>query len=335
MKAKLRKLYSWNTIKLLLALGLIVFVIQKIDLSYIPELSERMSWFWFFARVAFFFLLLFLKALQYYMVIDDDIGYRDMLNVVVWQNIISNFISNTAGIASYMTMLKADKKVKLTRSGITFLMVKFGDVLIVGIYLLLSSKMVEEEIQSLQSLTILIIMGIIFGIGLVITTIIFRESFINLIERMLILMRLEKISIIQRGLDALHSLAQEKQKKIFSMLQKSVLTSALYMTATMMYSYTVVGIFDLPIKVWENIYITSILQLISFVPIQVLGGLGITEVSMVYLYGVFGINPVEMAAVSLGVRALFYLLNGMLLFYIPINVLIQKKHKNEGVTRAK
>lgn len=334
MKEKLKKLYSWNTIKLLLAIGLIVFVIQKIDLSYIPELSERMSWLWFFARVAFFFLLLFLKAFQYYTVIDDDISYRDMLTVVVWQNIVSNFISNTAGIASYMTMLKADKKVKLTRSGITFLMVKFGDVLIVGIYLLFSSKIVWEEIQPLQNLTILIIMGIVFGIGLVMTTIIFRESFINLVEKGLILIRIDEFSLVQHGLDTLHSLAQEKQQKIFSMLKKSVLTSALYMTVTMMYSYTVVGIFNLPIKIWENMYITSILQLISFVPIQILGGLGVTEVSMVYLYGVFGIDPVEMAAVSLGVRALFYLLNGMLLFYIPINALMQRKNKDEVSTRA-
>ncbi|MBT3320875.1 MAG: hypothetical protein HN392_01180 [Anaerolineae bacterium] len=65
------------------------------------------------------------------------------------------------------------------------------------------------------------------------------------------------------------------------------------MSITMIYAYSIIGIFNLPVDIIETIYVMSLMQLISFIPIQVLGGLGISEITIVYLYGVFGINHAE------------------------------------------
>ena len=130
----------------------------------------------------------------------------------------------------------------------------------------------------------------------------------------------------------LDSLAEEEQDSIFSMLRIGALTSFIYMTLTMAYAYTNVGIFNLPISAWEAIYASSLEQMVSFVPIQVLGGLGVTDLTIVYLYGVFGIDQAEMSAVALGIRALFYLMNAAILLYIPINALLQKKNADKDIS---
>ena len=328
MIEKLRKLSLWNIVKFLLAIGLVIFVVKKTDFAQIILLSKRLSWTWLSFRAIFFIILILLKSFQYYSLI-GGVHYKDVLNVVVWQNAISNFISNSAGIASYMTMLKAEQNVKLTRSGFTFVIVKFGDLLTICLYLIFSAIVVWNQIQPLQSLTILLVLGILSGLGIFLITILLRERFVNFVERILAWLKLDRFSLVSRGLEMLRSLAEENQQVIFSLLRTGIFTSLIYMSATMVYAYTIIGIFDLPIGIWSSIYITTLLQLVSFVPIQVLGGLGVSDLTMVYLFGIFGISQAEMSAISLGVRALFYTMNALMLLYIPINALIQKKKRKD------
>ncbi len=324
MIKKLRKLNLWDTLKFLLAIGLVLFVVKKTDLSQIARLSQNLSWTWLAFRTLFFVLLIFLKSLQYYSLI-GGVHYKNVFNIVIWQSAISNFISNSAGIASYMTMLKAEQNVKLTRSGIIFIIVKFGDLLIICLYLIFSAIVVWDQVQPLHTLTVLLVLLILFGLSVFLITILLRERFVAFVEKILVRLKLDRFSLVTRGLELLRSLSEENQEVILSLLKTAIWTSAIYMSATMAYAYAVIGIFNLPIGIWASIYLTTLLQLVSFIPIQVLGGLGTSDLTMVYLFGVFGIPQAEMSAISLGVRTLAYLMNALILLYIPVNALIQKK----------
>jgi len=328
MIEKLRKLSLWNIVKFLLAIGLVVFITKKTDFAQIVLLSKRLSWTWLAFRTIFFGLLILLKSFQYYSLI-GGVRYKDVLNVVVWQSAISSFISNSAGIASYMTMLKAEQNVKLTRSGIIFLIVKFGDLLTICLYLILSAIMVWDQIKPLQNLTIFLVFGILLGLGIFLITILLRERFVSFVERVMVWLKLDRFSLVSRGLEMLGSLAKEDQQVIFSLLRTGVFTSLIYMSATMVFAYTVIGLFDLPVGIWSSIYITALLQLVSFTPILVLGGLGVSDLTMVYLFDIFGVAQAEMSAISLGVRTLSYLMNAMILLYIPLNALFQKKKRKD------
>jgi uncharacterized membrane protein YbhN (UPF0104 family) len=67
------------------------------------------------------------------------------------------------------------------------------------------------------------------------------------------------------------------------------------------------------------------LQLISYLPIQVFGGLGLTETSMLYFYGFFHSPQVELAAILIGMRLLFYLENLLVLIYLPLHSLFSRR----------
>jgi len=73
------------------------------------------------------------------------------------------------------------------------------------------------------------------------------------------------------------------------------------------------------------IFVNSWIQLISWIPIQVFGGLGVMETSQVYLYGLFGIPAAQMATVSVGLRVTLYLFNLISLLYLPSQAFFRRK----------
>jgi hypothetical protein len=246
---------------------------------------------------------------------------------VIWQNAISNFIATSAGIVSYMGMLKAEQNVKLSRSGIIFLITKFGDLLVICLYLGISAGLVWNQIKTLQILTILLISGILLGAAIFLITIIWRERFVNSISRALAYLKLDHLPWVSRGIETLQSLALEKRGTISTMLRTGILMSLVYMTVTMISSIAGIWMFGVRISVAPLIYVASLMQLISFVPIQVLGGLGVIELTSVYFYSFFGLDQGEMSAVMLGLRAVFYLMNAAILLYLPISALFERNRK--------
>ncbi len=315
---------SWNLAKLFLAVLLIFFVISKTNLAQIKILTSDIAWGWFVLHFLSFLVMTILKALQYHVLIGKGTKYKEVLRIVIWQNAISNFISNSAGVASYMAMLKAEQNVKLTRSGVVFLITKFGDLLAICLYLAVSAALVWNQIQLLRWITVLLVIGMLLGLAAFLVTVLWRDRFVAAVADVLASLKLDRFSLVSRGIEVLRSLAQEKQVIIFNMLQTGVLMSFIYMTVTMVYTYTSIRMFNVQLGVWPLVYVAALMQLVSFVPVQVLGGLGVTELTSVYLYSFFGLDQGKMSAVMLGWRAAFYLMNAFLLVYLPISAFLKK-----------
>ncbi len=74
-----------------------------------------------------------------------------------------------------------------------------------------------------------------------------------------------------------------------------------------------------------TMFANTLLQLISYLPIQVFGGLGLTETSMLYFYSYFLPHQAELAAALIGIRLLFYLENLLVLLYLPLQSLRSRR----------
>ena len=71
----------------------------------------------------------------------------------------------------------------------------------------------------------------------------------------------------------------------------------------------------------QVVFPNAFVQLISWVPIRVFGGLGISETSLVYLFGVFGLPAGQMAAMGIGLRLILYGFTLLVLSYLPLSAL--------------
>lgn len=313
-----------DAFKILLALILMGVVLSRTSFAEIVALQNRLSWTWLIAGFLFFIVMTLVKTLQYWILLGRQTSYRNTLRIVIIQNALTNFVANTAGIASYLAMFQMEENVKVRKSGAVFILTKAGDLLCMGLFLLVSASFVWTRVPVLHQLIIFILVALAAGLTVFWTSIFMRQTFVGFLRRLVEMIRLDKLSLVQKALSALDSLAAQDTKTVTQTLLTGTLLSFFYMLATMAYGYTRVQTFQIPLEFWGIIFIASLMQFISVIPFQVFGGLGVTEVSMVFLYGLFGFVD-EIPAIIVALRVLFYIFNLILLAYIPLDTFLNRE----------
>jgi len=308
----------WNILKIVLAFVLAGFVISKTDLGELVSLRERIMPGWLALVFLLYIFLTFLKALQYYFLIDRRVGYHSVLRVVIIQNAVSNFIATSAGIVSYLTLFRVEHGVKLSRAALAFILAKIGDIISIWALLLTASFLIWPQIEMFHFL----VESILTVVGLVIlaffATVFLRHKFVSVLRAVLGWLKLTRVDLVSKGLDTLQLLAEQEQSFIFRVVGMGTLFSMFYMVVSMAWLYAGLRVFSLQIGLIPTVFVNTLIQLISYLPIQVFGGLGVNETTMLYLYSSFHIPQAELASVLIGARLLFYLTNLVVLIYLPL-----------------
>jgi uncharacterized membrane protein YbhN (UPF0104 family) len=307
----------WNLLKIVLAVGLVLYVLSKSDFPSLISTLQSASLFWLIISGALYILLTTLKALQYFVLMRGRLTYPQVLNVTIWQNAVSNFFLVGAGIAAYITMTRLEHEVKISRSVTIFILTKVGDLIALWVALIVASALVWSEIGLLQTPMILLLTGIGGVILLFFLTIFFRQRFVSVLERILGWLRVSRIKLVENGMGYLKSLASMEQNRVLTTFGLLILYSFIYLAVTLACAYTNLAIFHLRLDIFAVIFVAVLTQLVSYFPVSVFGGLGITETSALYFWSFFGIPEQVMAPVLIGMRVVFYLLNLIPLIYLP------------------
>ena len=308
----------WNVVKVLLALGLVFFVLSKTDLAELFSTLQNASLFWLIISGVLFVFLTLLKTLQYYTLMRNELTYTQVLNLIVWQNAVSNFFLAGAGILTYITTTRLEHEMKLSRSVTIFFLTKIGDLTAIWLALLISSRLVWSQIGILQ-IPVLVLLA---GIGMVLAgfflTILFRQRFVSTLDKILARMGMLKIKLVEKGISHLGSLAAIKQDKILNLFGRLLLYSLIYLAITISWIYANLAIFHLQFNILAVIFVGVLMQLISYFPVSVFGGLGINETSALYFWSFFDISQDVLAPALIGIRVVFYLFNMIPLIYLPV-----------------
>jgi uncharacterized membrane protein YbhN (UPF0104 family) len=317
----------WNLVKIVLAFGLIAYVLSKSELPSLVSTLKNASLFWLIISGMLYFLLTLLKALQYFVLMRGSLNYPQVLNVTIWQNAVSNFFLAGAGIAAYITMTRLEHEVKISRSVTIFILTKVGDLIAIWVMLLVASNLVWSEIASLQ----VPVMILITGIGIVILcfflTILFRQRFVSVLNSILGWLKISRVRLIENGMNYLQSLASMEQKKVLTTFGLLLLYSFIYLAVTIACTYTNLAIFHLQLDVIAVTFVSVLIQLVSYFPVSVFGGLGITETSALYFWSFFEIPQAALVPALIGIRVVFYLFNLIPLIYLPAYSAFLKAHE--------
>lgn len=316
-----RPIKLWDIAKIVLAIALLGYVASKTNFDQLLALRDRFSWLWFFVTFFFFIAMIGIKAAQYYFLLGKKLPYSRILEVVVLQNALMNFVTTAAGIASYLTMLGAEKDVRLGRATVSFVVVKMVDLMAV-LLLLLGSVFFLQPLPAdafrIFVIISLIALGIlVFFVGIVL----FRRNFAAFLRKIAAKIKLDRIKFVQSGLNQFDLMAAQSRAKILRTVMTTSLLSLLYMVVTMGWGYARLRMFSLLLGIDLITFVHSILQIVSWVPVLVLGGLGISESLSVYLFSLFGESQAELAAILISARLIFYLMNAFTLLYLPIETL--------------
>jgi uncharacterized membrane protein YbhN (UPF0104 family) len=289
-----------------------------LELPTLISTLRNASVFWLIVSGALYILLTLLKAFQYSVLMRGSLTYPQVLNVTIWQNAVSNFFLTSAGIATYVTMTRLEHEVKVSRSVTVFIMTKVGDLIAIWLVLMVASSLVWADIASLQVPVMILLAGIGSAILFFFLTLLFRQRFVSFLSRGLGWLKLSRIRLIEKGLNYLQSLADMDQKKVLRTFGPLFLYSFIYLAVTIVYSYANLAIFHLQPNVIAVIFVSVLIQLVSYFPVSVFGGLGITETSSLYFWSFFGISQDILAPALIGIRVVFYLFNLIPLIYLPL-----------------
>ncbi len=308
----------WNLVKILVAVVLVWYVFSQTDLNEFLSLRERISVAYLVATFVLYAILTLLKAFKYQILIQQNTQYLRVLNVVVLQNAISNFFATSVGVASYLAMLKVEENVKVGKSSLVFLIIKIGDLFAVWLVMLVFGMLYWDQISIVRQAFVLA--EILIGLGLVgfFGVLFFRSFFVFSFSRWMERLGLMRFSLVRQVVQAVQAFAEMDQKVVARTVFIAFGLSLFYYFFTLAWQVVSMYAFNFHIEVWVIMFVSGILQLFSMLPINIFGGIGITEATAFYLYPLFGADPNELSLILLGWRILYYLTNMFVLVYLPV-----------------
>ncbi len=316
----------WNALKILVAVVLVRYVFSQTNLNEFLSLRERIVIPYLVATILLYSILTILKAFKYQILLQQNTQYLRVLNVVVLQNAISNFFANSVGIASYMAMLKVEENVKIGKSGLVFLIIKIGDLFAVWLVMLVFGVLYWDQISVVRQAFVLAEVLIGIGLAFFFGILFFRSFFVNSFSKWMERLGLTRFSLIRQVIQAIQAFAEMEHKAMMRIVSIAFGLSLFYYFFTLGWQVVSMYTFGLHVQMWVIIFVSGILQLFSMLPINIFGGIGITEATAFYLYPLFGVNQDELSLILLGWRILYYLTNLIVLIYLPIyTVFIERR----------
>jgi uncharacterized membrane protein YbhN (UPF0104 family) len=315
-----------NILKIIFAVVLIGFVLSNTHLDELKIVLANASIGWAVLTFFLYVLLTLIKAFQYYILLNEEVTFPQVLYVVVFQNAVSNFLATSAGIASYLTLFHVEYGVKVSRAAIVFLLTKVGDLIAIWVLLLVSSWFVWPQVDVLHAPVILLLVGM--GIVIIILTmaINLRERFVEFAKAIVDRLGFSHFRIVRTGMEILQTLGDQEQTSVIRKIKMVLITSSFYLAVSLMWIYSSLRVFNLKIGILPIFFSNALLQVISYLPIQIFGGLGVNEFSNLFLYGLFNIPVAVLSPVLIGTRIMFYLMNLLVLLYLPIySIFIKQK----------
>ena len=246
--------------------------------------------------------------------------------MVVTQNAVSNFIAGGAGIASYLTMLSVDEGVRFRKVLSSFIIVKMGDLLAVWLVLFVTSLLLWPRIEGIRYGVIFLLAAILAVVGAFLAAALLRQKFVGFVSALMGALRLDKLSFVRSGIEMLATFADQDSRLMLRAFLTGLIYSLMYMTVTLFWYYSNIRAYSLVFPFAIVSFVNAFLQLISWIPIQVFGGLGVTETSSVFLFGLFGLPTAQIAAMAIGLRAILYASTLVVLSYLPLSAILKAKN---------
>ena len=308
----------WVWFKLALALILVGFVVTKIQMDDLAILTGSVSPGWL-PFCAFCFLgWIGIAARRYWWLVGRTMPYPQAISVVVIQTVVGNLVATGAGLVSYLAILRNRHQVGVGLGMWSIILARFLDLVIFLPALVVSGGMVWWEIGSIRWLVIIltsVLSGLVILLGLIL---LFRRRAAGPLRRLLGCLGVDGLAVAGKAMAALDDLSRQEPKMLRGLWRPLAINTLLAMILSFGVFYGTVRFFSIPIGIWPMLFMFTLTQLLMLVPIHVFGGLGVVDVPLLYLYGMFGFGQQVVAPVVIGGRLLLYLWNLLALLYLPL-----------------
>jgi hypothetical protein len=309
----------WSAATLVLALALAGFVISQTRLAELADLWRMAQATWLVGYLLALYADVWTIGRRYWWLAGRTISFHRFLELVVLQVAVGNMVVAPAGAAALVAGLRGRHGIPVRDTFAALVLAKTSDLLAAVLLLAMGSIAVWPEIRPLHATV-----GVILGLGscavlLVAAVFVFRSRCVRAVAVTLERVRLGKGAVFSRMLGALEALALQDAAWWRGVVARTLGYSLLALAFTSFSFYCSARLMSVPITIWHSLFAASLLQLILVVPIHVLGGLGVGDITVLYILRVFRPEHTALAAVVVGMKAVFYAANLAMLGYVPLS----------------
>jgi uncharacterized membrane protein YbhN (UPF0104 family) len=293
-------------------------VVSRIKLGDLAVLTGQVSPGWLPFCAVCFLGWIGSAARRYWWLIDRTVPFPQAVSVVVVQTVVGNLVATGAGLVSYLALLRTRHQVGLGLGMWSIVLSRFLDLVFFVPALVVSGGLVWTEIAPLHWLVIILTAGLSVLVMLLGLVLVFRRRAAGPIRRLVHGFGLHCLSPVGKALAVLDDLSRQDSGRLRGLWRPLVVNSLLALVLSFGVFYGTVRFFGIPIGVGPMLFMFTLTQLLMLVPVHVLGGLGVVDVPLLFLYGLFGVGQQVVAPVVIGGRLLLYLWNLLALLYLPL-----------------
>jgi uncharacterized membrane protein YbhN (UPF0104 family) len=319
----------WNLIKIGLAIVLIGFMGSQLSVAQFVRLWQSVSGFWLVLSTLIYYVVIWSMARRYWISIGRQIPSRQVLELTILQTVIGNLFASSAAAVSYVAILRSKHHVTMQRSVGSLVLARLGDVIALLLSLSIASWVLWDKLSEFRNVildSVAVLTTIVFLVAFMFA---FRVNIVTYAERWIICMRLGHLHIVELVYEKLKALGKSEVADVPVLMRHFVVYSILTWISMFAFAYCLLRTFAIAIDPWQVVIVVTLTQLTTLIPIQVFGGLGVIEVTSLYIYGYFGLSQTIMAPVLVSSRLLLYILNGLLLAYIPFANWLSRTYRTE------
>ena len=253
----------------------------------------------------------FFRALRFHILLNGEVGLRDLFNIVCVHNMVNNILPARTGELSYIYLLKKLHN-KTTGEGIATLFVaRVFDFIVISLLFFISALMIQDLPEMIMKVVWIIAFLMVLIVIFLITLLYFGESFLNIVRRVFRRFNLEKKYfvdyLLRKGEETVESF--EKIKANGQVIGIITVSIGIWLSVYAL-NYMLVLAMHINLAFFAVLLGSTFLIFATILPIQGIGGFGTMEGG--WTVGFIAVGLTKEVAISSGfvahVIAIFYFL---------------------------
>ncbi len=282
-----------------ITIALVAILLSQIEVSDVITTLAGIDPLYLIAGFILYICSYFFRALRFHILLNKEVGLRDLFNIVCVHNMVNNILPARTGELSYIYLLKKLHNKKTGEGISTLLVARVFDFIIISFLFFISALMIRD-LSDIVSKIIWAIVGLLMFVLLLFLALVFYdETFIDIIRRFANRIGALRFSLVRyllrKGAETVQSFKLIKSKKLFGYV---FVTSMIIWCFQYSMLYILTNAMNINLSFFEVLFGSTFAFFTTVLPIQGIGGFGTIEGG--WTVGFIAVGLTKEAAISSG-----------------------------------
>ena len=295
---------------LIVTLALLAILLSQIEVADVVDTLTGIDPVYLVAGFGLYVLSYFFRALRFYLLLNREVGIKDLFNIVCIHNMVNNLLPARTGELSFVYLLKKRHTKTVGTGAATLIIARLFDMITILTLFLLSTLSVSSLFNIYVEVRYIAV-ALIVGIMLVLLTIIHRgPAFVTSLRRIANYFGMDKVCFVDYIFKKMDETIESFSDMHRSTFIWSALVSILIWIVLYSMNYTLITAMGIDMNFLIVLFASTFAIITTILPVQGIGGFGTFESG--WVIGSIAVGLTREAAVSSGFAlhliGLFYVL---------------------------